>query len=210
LTYYLVIWAWLAGCLIYLVRTCQVTCGFINFTSIPRSASSCAISSSYFYRKLHTVLQIKTTSLCAYDQGRLPSVCYNNNQRGSFVVIKKVNLWSNTVNTGTVYTIRSVVYTRPARANYGPRDKMAICEHRPLSLWKLPMINNIRTFYRDFRAPLSTPGPRYFAPLPPPPLASLGYIQGVLSLWCTWTYFQGGEFEYSREYSIQFALTIIL
>jgi hypothetical protein len=60
--------------------------------------------------------------------------------------------------------------TKPARANHGPRYKMTICEHGALSLWKLPMINNIRTFYRDFRAPLSTPGPGYFAP---PPLAGL-------------------------------------
>jgi hypothetical protein len=46
--------------------------------------------------------------------------------------------------------------------------QMTICEHRPLSLWKLQMINNIRTCYRDFRAPLSTQGPRYFAPSAPP------------------------------------------
>jgi hypothetical protein len=56
---------------------------------------------------------------------------------------------------------------------------MTICEHEPLSLWKLPMINNIRTFYRDFRAPLSTPGPEYFAP---PPLAGLGF-ENTNGLW---------------------------
>ena len=35
------------------------------------------------------------------------------------------------------------------------------------------MINAIRTFYRDFRAHLNTPGPGYFAPSAPTPLAGL-------------------------------------
>jgi hypothetical protein len=68
---------------------------------------------------------------------------------------------------------------RPARANHGPRDKMMICEHGPLSLRKLLLINNIRTFYRDFRAPLSIPGPRYFAP---PPFTGLGLEGGNKNL----------------------------
>ena len=44
----------------------------------------------------------------------------------------------------TSISIYRVFSPRPARANHGPRDKMTICEHGPLSLWKLLMINNIR------------------------------------------------------------------
>jgi hypothetical protein len=47
----------------------------------------------------------------------------------------------------------------------GPRTKWRFVNTAPVPL-KLPMIINIQTFYRDFRAPLSTPGPGYFAPPP--------------------------------------------
>ena len=53
--------------------------------------------------------------------------------------------------------------SRPARANYRPQDKMTICEHRPLSLWKLLLLINIPSFHRDFQAP------GIFPPATPPP-----------------------------------------